>query len=443
VDETSVAVKVEEVSPIKTKLLFDVPWNDVKKQLDALYREVGKTAKVKGFRAGKIPRNILEIHYKDYVEGETIAKLVERYYLDALKSHNILAVNQPDIEQQGLEKDKNFTFTATVEVEPPLEPKGYTNLELERIERQVTDKDVDTRLEEFRNMFATMEDVKEERGVATGDFATLNFHGSIDGVEKKELQGEKVLLEVGTKRFIPGFEEALLGMAKGETKEFPVSFPEDYYVPDIAGKDALFTVTVESVKEKKLPLLDPSFIENFQKYKSLEELKDDIRKSLEEQFTNKSQSDFQNLLISELLKNNEFEVPPSYVEREYQYMLADAQRRMAMDGMSREDASEMSRRYEDQYRQAAERVVKVASLLKRIASKEAIAVEDSEIEERIREIAEQSRDLENSRKYLESDAVKENIRQELLSKKVLKYIEDNSHITVVKKEADDIEEESK
>src|SRR5574340_1230055 len=370
-----------------TKLLFDVPWGDVKKEMDAVYREVGKTAKVKGFRKGKIPRNVLEMHYKDYVEGETIGNLIERLYLDALKSHNIYAANRPDIDQNGIESDKNFTFTATVEVEPVIKPSGYTGLELEKVEQEVTENEVDAKLEEYRQMFATMEDIKEERGIRVGDFVTLDFRGSIDGIAKKELDADNFFLEVGTKRFIPGFEEQLIGIANGATREISVSFPDDYYVKDVVGKDALFTVTVKSIKEKKLPLLDAGFIENFQKYQSLEELKEDIKKSLEEQYKVKSQNDLRTRMIDELLKNNEIQAPPSYVERECGYMMSDAQRKMTMDGLSAEDASEFCKKFQDQYRQAAEKAVKVTCLLKSIAGKESIVVGDAEIEERIKEIA--------------------------------------------------------
>jgi trigger factor len=435
VTDTNIAVKVEEVSPVMTKLLFDVSWDDVKKEMDAVYRDVGRTAKVKGFRKGKIPRNILEMHYKDYVEGETIANLIERLYLDALKNYNIYAANRPDIDQNGIEHDKNFTFTATVEVEPVIKPTGYSGLELEKVEQEVTENEVDARLEEYRQMFATMEDIKEERGVREGDFATLDFSGSIDGVARKELEAGNFLLEVGTKRFIPGFEEQLIGIAHGETKEIHVRFPDDYYVKDIAGKDAIFTLTVKSIKEKKLPLLDPSFIENFQKYQSLEELKADIRKTLDEQYKVKSGNDLRNLIVNELLKNNEIEVPPSYVEREYQYIMSDAQRRMASDGLTDDEASDFCKKFQDQYRQTAERAVRITSLLKSIAGKESIVVEDGDVEKRIKEIAQQSRDHENARKYLDNESVRANIRQEILSNKVFKFIEDNSHITFVKKKA--------
>ncbi|HCL82155.1 MAG TPA: trigger factor, partial [Nitrospiraceae bacterium] len=232
----------------------------------------------------------------------------------------------------------------------------------------------------------------------------------------------------------------LLGVAIGETKEINVRFPDDYYAKDIAGKEALFTLTVKSIKEKKLPLLDSSFIENFEKYGSLDELKEDIRRSREEQNKLRSENDFRNLIVKELLNKNEFEVPPSFVEREYQYMMADAQRRMALDGLSKEAAATISDKLKDQYRQNAIRVVKVSGLIESIARKESISVEESEINSEIEEIAGQSRDYEKAKKYLENEGIRANLRQKILHNRIFKFIEDNARIRIIKDKREPAEE---
>ncbi|MCX5831273.1 MAG: trigger factor [Deltaproteobacteria bacterium] len=435
--ETIMAVKVEDVNPVKKKLSFDVPWDDVKKEMDAVYREVSRTAKVKGFRKGKVPRNILETLYKEYAETETITKLIERLYFEALQANAIMAVNHPDIEQgQGIEHEKNFTFVATVEVAPVIEPRGYTDLALEKIERDVTEKDVEAKLEEYRRMFATMDEIQEDRGIKEGDFITLDFAGKIDGVSKKELSAEGFFLEVGAKRFIPGFEEQLIGVVRGEPKEINLKFPDDYYAKDVAGKDAVFNFTVKNIKEQKLPPLDSSFIENFDTFGSIEELKDDIRQKLTEQNKARSQNDLRNLTVTELLKVNEFEVPECYVEREYQYMMADTKRRMAMEGLDKDAAAGLQAKFQDQYRQGAIRMVKVASLLDSIARKEGITVEDSELQARIDEMATQSRNYDTTKKYLEKEEIKANLSREILHNKIFKFIEDHAQIKVVKEDKD-------
>ena len=162
--ESAIAVSVEDVSPIKKKILFDISWLEVKKELDTVYKDVAKKAKIKGFRQGKVPRNIIESLYKEHAEEEAISNLVNRYYWEALKENRINAIGQPDIDQKGIESDKNFSFTAIVEVEPVIDPTGYIGLELEKEKREVKDSDVEARLEEIRDMFSTMEEVHVDRG---------------------------------------------------------------------------------------------------------------------------------------------------------------------------------------------------------------------------------------------------------------------------------------
>jgi trigger factor len=195
---------------------------------------------------------------------------------------------------------------------------------------------------------------------------------------------------------------------------------------------------VKNIKEKKLPLLDSSFIENFDKFGSIEELKEDIRQKLTEQNKVRSQNDLRNLTVAELLKENEFEVPDCYVEREYQYMIADAKNRMAREGMSKDEAAEIQTKFQDQYRQAALRMVKVANLLNSIAHKEAITVDESELKVKIEEIAAQSRDYDGAKKYLEKQEIQANLTQEILNNKVFKFIEDHAQIKVVKEDKDNL-----
>ena len=281
--ESAIAVKVEDVSPIKKKILFDISWLEVKKELDTVYKDVAKKAKIKGFRQGKVPRNILESLYKEHAEEEAISNLVNRYYWEALKENKINAIAQPDIDQKGIEAEKNFTFTAIVEVEPVIDPTGYIGLELEKENHEVKDSDVDARLEEIRDMFSTMEEVDVDRGVSEGDFVVIDFEGFVQGKPVKEMKAENYLLEVGSKRFMPGFEEQLIGMKKNKTEQITIKLPDDYHAKNLAGQEIVFSVTLKNIKEKKLPDIDDKFINNFDKYESLDDLKKDIRKTLEEE----------------------------------------------------------------------------------------------------------------------------------------------------------------
>lgn len=441
--EVMTAVEMEDISPVKKRISFDVPWSEVKREMDDVYQKLSKTASVKGFRKGKVPRNILETLYKEPVEKETVVNLIERLYADALRTNKVLPASRPEIEEHGIKNEQNFNFIATVEVEPVIDPTGYRDISLEKIERAVTDKDVEDKLGELCQRLATIEEIKEDRGVRNGDFIAMDFSGTVEGVRRKELSAENFFLELGNKRFIPGFEEQLIGVAKGETKEIKLRFPDDYYATEIAGKDATFTVTLKDIREKKLPALDDSFIANFAKFNTMEELKEDIRQKLKLQNQEQSQSDLQNAMVKEILKSNEFEVPDCYVEHEYQYIVADVSHRMTMDGVPKEKAAEMLAKFQDQYRQTALHMVKASVLLRRIGRKESISVSESEIEARIEEIASQSGgDPETVKNYFTEGAMKANLVGEILNKKVLGFIENNARITIIKEDAQAKGEES-
>lgn len=434
VSENIIPVKVEDVSPIKKKLSFDISWSEVKKELDSVYKDVGKNAKVKGFRQGKVPRNILESMYKEYAQEETITKLVNKYYWDALKDNNINAVAQPDIDQKGFEEEKNFTFTATVEVEPAIEPKGYAGLELVREEHDVIDADVEKRLQELRDMFATMEEVEADRGIGEGDFAVIDFAGALDGNNIKEMKADNYLLEMGSKTFVPGFEEQLTGMKKGQTKEITITMPDDYHASHLAGKEVVFSVALKSIKEKKLPDVDEKFIMNFDKYETLDDLKKDILKTLEEENRARSTATLKNLIIDKLLEANEFEAPPTFVNRQVSFMIADMQRRMTMRGMKKQDPSELYTRFYDLYKDEALKVVKTILLIKSIADQESLSVSDNEIDEKIKEIAEQrAQSYDSLKQSLVEGNLIDDIKSEILNTKVFRLIEDKASITIVKK----------
>ena len=431
---SEVAIKMEEISLVKKKLSFEIPWNEVKEELDAVYRDLGKKAKIKGFRPGKVPRKVLESHFKDHAEEETITNIINKFYWQALEDKGIMALSRPDIKQDGFKDNTGFSFTASFETEPDFEPKGYDGIELEKEKIQITESDLENRLKEIRQMFATMEEIKDNRAAIMGDYVTLDFAGSLDGVSHQELKADNYPLELGSQRFIPGFEEQLVGMKNSETKEISVKFPEDYQEKKFAGKDVIFTVTIKDIKEKKLPEIDDNFIKNFDKYNSLDELKNDARKSLEQDCQRLTETNLQNKIMENILKENDFEVPPSLIEKQIFYMMADTQKRMTSAGMDENSAMELSFKMHDKFKEEAEKVVKSFLLLKKIAQKEAIEVEEADLDKHIRELAEKhKRDYEQIRTAFEKEDRKDSLRTELIHKKVFDFIEQKANIKVVEK----------
>lgn len=428
------AIKIEAISMIKKKLSFDIPWNEVKAELDAVYRDIGKKAKIKGFRPGKVPRNVLENNFKSHAEEETITNIVNKHYWKALDDQGIESLSKPDITQDGFKEKTNFTFTASFETEPDFEPEGYTGIEIEKEKIQITENDLEKRINEIRQMFATMEVIKEDRAVMMGDYVTIDFAGKTDGVFHKDLKADNYFLELGSKRFIPGFEEQIAGMKKGETLDIKLKFPEDYHENEFAGKDAVFTVTVKDIKEKKLPEIDENFIKNFDKYDSLDDLKNDARRALEQDCERITETNLQNKIMEIILKANDFELPPSLVEKQVFSMMADTQKRMSTAGMNEAAAMELSFKMHDKFKEEAQKIVKSFLLLKKIARKEAIVVEEADLDKHIKELSmKYGRDYETIKAAFDKEERKDSLRAELIQKKTFDFIEQKANIRVIEK----------
>ncbi|OGP66306.1 MAG: trigger factor [Deltaproteobacteria bacterium RBG_16_44_11] len=437
---SQVVINMEELSSVKKKLSFEIPWAEVKSELDNVYREVGKKAKIKGFRQGKIPRKVLETHFKEHAETETINNIINKFYWQTLEEKKIIALSRPDINQEGLKENTKFSFSASFEMEPDFDPKGYKGMELEKEIISVTAADMEKKINEIRQMFATMEEVVEERSVQKGNFVVIDFIGTFNGESPQELKSNNYFLEIGSQRFIPGFEEQLIGMKKEEAKTIKVIFPKDYNEKKFAGKEVAFEVTIKSLKEKILPDFNNDFIKNFDKYNSLEDLKNDIQKSLEEEAQRMSEINLQNRITELLLNENNFEAPPSLIERQIFYMVADTQRRMTSAGMDEKNALELSFKMHDKFKDDAAKAVKSFLLLKKIAQKESIVVEDSDAEKHIEELAAKyGKDCELLKKAYENEEKKENLKVELVQKKVFDFIEQNANIKITEKKGMDAE----
>ena len=345
-----------------------------------------------------------------------------------------MPISKPEITQEELKENADFSFTASFETEPQFEPKGYKGIEVEKETILITDNDLEHRLTEIRQMYATMEEVKEERPVINGDFVTIDFAGSLNGESPNELKAENYFLELGSQRFIPGFEEQIVGMKNGEKKSINVTFPEDYQEKKFAGKEVSFAIEIKNIKEKKLPEMDESFIKNFDRYNSLEDLKKDVLKSLEEEGKKLSESNLQENIIQILLKENDIEVPPTLVERQIYYMMADTHKRMTSAGMDEKNAAELSFKMHDKFKEEATKIVKSFLILKTIAQKESFAVEESEIDKHIADLAEKhGRDYQLLKSAYEKEDRRDNLKAELIQKKVFDFIEQHANIKAVEK----------
>jgi trigger factor len=277
--------------------------------------------------------------------------------------------------------------------------------------------------------------VSEDRGLQNGDFTAIEFEGRLDGEVVKELKADNYFLEIGSGQFLESFEGNIMGMKRGETKNFILSFPADYHMAAVAGKDIDFTVTLKDHKIRILPELNEDFIKNFKRFNTMEELREDLVKELAVQLEKKSYANVQEDIINRLLENNDIEVPATMKENQLEQMTYEAVRQWMANGFTQERAKNMAESMRDQMAQNAERIIKAGMILKAIAQKENLAVTEEEKEARIKGLAEYyGGDYETMKSRFEAADMKEGMDRELLTKKVMDFIEEKAIITTVNKE---------
>lgn len=433
-------VKVEDISSIKKQLSFEVAAEQVDVALDKAYRKVAKSAKIPGFRKGKVPRGIIEKQYGPQMQQEAIDELIRESYFKALVDNKIAAVSGPEItDAEPLEKGKPFNFTAEVEVKPEVEARDYKGLELKKEQLELSDDHVESQIEEMRSGQAQMEPTSRKMA-REGDLVVIDFEGFVDGEPFEGGKAEDHELELGSGSFIPGFEEQIERMKRGEEKEIQVTFPEDYGTEHLAGKEATFRATLKEIKEKTLPKLDKEFAEGFG-LESVDELKDKLRENYEQQEKQRVDSDLRERLMEALVEANPIEVPESMVSTQLDYMFENTSQRLKAQGMSIEMLGMDKERFAAMYRETAEKQVKGSLLLEAVARQEDLTVDESEIDGKLEVIAEQANaPLDAVKQHYSSAENRNALKSHLVEEKAIEFLLDKAKVEEVPKA--ELQEES-
>jgi len=427
-------VQVQEVSSIRKKLSFTVPAELVDTEIDKTYKKIAKTAKIKGFRPGKIPQSVLERYYEPQMQEQVAGRLVNDTWFEALAKHKVAAVAGPEIvDSSSVAKGQPFTYAAEVEVKPELEVKGYTGLSLEKEKFIADPKVIDERLEEMRTSRAEMA-VSKRKIVRDGDFAVIDFEGFLDGVPFDGGKGSDHLLELGSGSFIPGFEEQVVGMKRGEEKELNVTFPENYGSEQLAGKPVVFKVTLKDIKEKSLPELNDDFAKSFG-VDSVDEIRAKLDESYQTQEKNRVEGDLRERLMDALIEKNPCEVPEAMVANQLEYMLGNVRARMQQQGMSLEMLGMNEQSFGAMYRDTAVSQVQGSLILEGVALQEKIAIEDGDFDTKLEKIAEMSNaPLDAVKRYYGSNDARQGLMAQILEEKTIEFLLGKSKIKEVPKE---------
>ena len=366
-------------------LTIEVEAAEVSKAVDSAAKRLASRVNIPGFRKGKAPRKIVEHHVGiEALKQEAFDIIAPKAFSDAIEEQKITPVTRPKIDIVTLEDGQNLVFKATIVPRPEVKLGEYKGLKVEKKVAEVTDEDVEKQLKTFQDRQAKMVDAPEGAAVKDGDFTTLDFEGFVDGEAFEGGKGQDYPLQIGSGSFIPGFEEQLVGVKVGEEKDVNVKFPENYHAENLAGKDATFKCTVRSIKHKELPEINDELAKKVSKFETLDELKADIRKNLEENAERKAVSEQRTQAIDKATENIEVDIPAVMIDNRVTAMIQEMAMRLEQQGMKLEQylqyaGTDIAKIRED-YRETAEKNVKTDLMLEEVAKAEDIKVEAKDLD---------------------------------------------------------------
>ncbi len=427
------SVKVEKLENSLVKLEITIEAEKFEEALQKAFFRNAKYFSVPGFRKGKAPRNIVERYYGENILFEDAFNIVApEYYDDAIKVNNVEVVATPEIDITQMEKGKDLIFTATVAVKPEVKLGEYKGVKIEKKEYKVTAKDVDKAIKDMAEKNARIVAGDENSVLENGYTAVIDFEGFIDGKAFEGGKGENYSLELGSNTFIPGFEEQLIGLKKGEETDVNVSFPENYFSKELAGKPAVFKVKVNDIKVKELPAIDDEFAKDVSEFDTLKELKADTKKKLEEENAQRAKFEMEEEAIKAVVDATEVNIPAVMIENEINDYTKEMESRLRYQGMNLETYLQLMGQsisdFKEQYKERAEQNVKTKLTLEAVFKAENIEITDKEIEEKLKGIAERYGSTGANVEELiknPTDDLKEYVKEELKYDLAVKFIMDN------------------
>ncbi|MDD7023696.1 MAG: trigger factor [Oscillospiraceae bacterium] len=411
------SVQVENLEKNMAKLTIEVSAEELEKALQAAYNKEKNKINIPGFRKGKVPRAMIEKMYGPEIFYDDAANtLIPDAYAKAADESGLEIVSQPKIDLVQIEKGKPFIFTAEVAVKPEVTLGEYKGVEVPKADLTVTDEDVAAEIDRERDKNARTITV-EDRPVQSGDQAVIDFEGFVDGVAFEGGKGESYPLTIGSNTFIPGFEDQLIGAEVGKEVDVNVLFPAEYQEKSLAGKPALFKVTVKEIKVKELPELDDDFAQDVSEFDTLEEYKADVRKNLEAKKAEAAKTAKEDAVVDKIIENASMEIPDAMVETQTRQMMDDFANRMQQQGLSMEQYFQFTgmdaEKLAEQMKPSALKRIQTRLVLEAIVKAENIEATEEEYMAEIKKMADmyqmEVEKLEQLVGEYEADSIKEDI----------------------------------
>ena len=426
--------KLEKIENSEAYIEIEVGAEQVEEGLQYAYRKVIKQVAIPGFRKGKAPRELLELQFgKEVLFQDALEYIVPEAYEKALEELNIKPIAQPEFDINDPESGQPFKFNARVPVKPEVKLGEIEGIEVEIPDFQVKEEDVIQRLEDMRRHYAQVEE-KIEEPAAMGDKLNIDFEGFIDGEAFAGGKGEDYSLELGSNTFIPGFEEQLVGLKAGESKDVLVTFPESYHAEDLAGKEAVFQVSVKRIETTEARELNDEFAQEVSQFNTIDELCQDIRKNLEDMAASRRKESIKTELMEKALEKCDIPVPDAVINMQVERMLQDFEQRITYQGLTLEQYFQFTNSNREDFSQKiwpeAEKSVKGDFMLEKLAEEKGMEVSEEELNEHIMKLANNfGMEVDKIKEEL-GDAI-ENIRTGLKIDKAIDFLIDKAVVKEV------------
>ena len=386
-------VKVENVEnkTNEVKLEFTIEAEKFEEAIQDVFKKNAKYFSIPGFRKGKAPFKMVEKMYGIQIFYEDAFNAIAgKAYEDGIKEKDLDVVSKPEIDIVQIEAGKDLIFTAVVSLKPEVKLGKYEDIEVKKVEYNVSDEDIEHELGHMAERNARLVTVTD-RAVETGDTAVIDFEGFVNGVPFEGGKAENHELTIGSNTFIPGFEDQIIGMKQEEEKDINVTFPEEYFSKDLSGKPAVFKVKLHEIKKKEMPEINDEFAKDCSEFETLEELKKSIKERIEEQNKSKEKYELEENAIEEVCKNAKLEIPEGMIELEIDNMEKDIESRLSYQGINLEKYLEMigktREEFRTEYREQAEKQIKSRLVLEEVAKAAKITVAEEDIAAKISEMA--------------------------------------------------------
>ena len=421
------SLQVEKSEKNMAKLTIEVSAEEFDAAIEKAYQKNKGKMNIQGFRKGKAPRQMIEKMYGVGVFYEDAANIIipEAYSKEVAECKDIEIVSQPEIDVVQIEKGKSFIFTAVVATKPEVELGEYKGIQVEVSVPEIKDEDVEAELKKAQEEQARTVPV-EDRPVADGDIATIDFEGFVDGVAFEGGKGTDYALTIGSHSFIDTFEEQLIGKNIGDEVEVNVTFPEEYHAEELKGKPALFKVTIKEIKVKELPELDDDFAQDVSDFDTLAEYKEDIKAKLVEKAEKVAKNEKEEKLIDAIIANSKMDIPEAMIETQQDQMVREFANRIASQGLSFEQYMQFTGMTMDamkeQMKPQALKRIQVRLVLEAIAAKEAFEITEEDIEKELETMASMYQMDIAKLKEIVSDNEKEAMKKDIAVSKAAELI---------------------